>query len=206
MSWIRRNISGIVLNGGQSRRMGRDKAALRLGGRSLIERTLDILATLFDEILVIGRPLPVSVSSPGTRHAARGTRIVPDAIPCAGPLGGIYTGLLAMSKPWGFFVACDMPCLDADVIRRQLGMLAVTDADAVVPAWDGYWEPLHAAYSQDCLPAARRQIEKGDLRIRGFYDEVNVLFWDIRAEGLSPRAFTNVNTKSDLAALLGESP
>jgi len=67
-------------------------------------------------------------------------------------------------------------------------------------------EPLHAAYSQDCLPAARRQIEKGDLRIRGFYDEVNVLFWDILAEGLSPRAFTNVNTKSDLAALLGESP
>ena len=188
--------------------MGSDKAMLRVGGQTLIERTLDILAALFDEILVVGRPLPPSLL---TRHAARGTHQIPDAIPCAGPLGGIYTGLLTMAKPWGFFVACDMPCLDADVIRRQLDVVQGTDADAVVPCWtcpersrrDGYWEPLHAAYSQDCLPAARRQIEKGDLRIRGFYNEVNVLFWDILAAGLSPRAFTNVNTKSDLAALLG---
>jgi len=111
-----------------------------------------------------------------------------------------------MTRPFGFFVACDMPWLDPQVIRRQLDVLRETQADAVVPAWDGYWEPLHAVYSQECLPAARRQIESGDFRIRGFFATVNTLFWDVLAEGISTRPFTNVNTKSDLAALLRQSP
>jgi len=203
--WIRRNVSGIVLNGGQSRRMGRDKATLRIAGRTLLERTLDVLAALFDELLVVGRPVPETVSSsPVTRHASRVTHHVPDAIPGAGPLGGIYSGLLAMSRPFGFFVACDMPCLDATVIRRQLELLREGGADAVVPSWDGYWEPLHAAYSQECLPAARQQLEERDFRIRSFFPRVNVVLWNIRAEGLTPRPFTNVNTKGDLAALFGQ--
>jgi len=201
MSWIRHNVSGIVLNGGQSRRMGRDKSALLIAGRPLIARVLDVLSELFDDILVVGRPLPPSLL---TRHAARGTRHVVDATPGAGPLGGIYTGLMAMTRPFAFLAACDMPCLDPAVIRRQLDLLLDGEADAVVPSWDGLWEPLHAVYSQDCLPAARRQLESGDLRIRGFFDHVNVRFWDVRAEGISPRSFTNVNTKSDLAALLGD--
>ena len=198
--WARDNVSGIILNGGASRRFGSDKAALVVDGRSLLERTIGELATLFGEILVVGRPISASLV---TRHALRVTRHVPDSIPGAGPLGGIYTGLLAMTRPFGFFVACDMPCLDAAVIRRQLEVLRESGADAVVPSWDGYWEPLHAAYSQDCLPAARRQIEEGDFRIRSFFPRVNVVLWDIRAEGLSPRPFTNLNTRDDLVALFG---
>ena len=214
MTWIRRNVSGIVLNGGLSRRMGSDKCGLVVGGRSLIERTLDVLAKLFDEILVVGRPIPDAIAgSPVSRHASRVTRHVPDAIPGSGPLAGIYTGLLAMTRPLGFFVACDMPCLDPEVIRRQIDVARASDADVVVPCWEDrrvqvctpYVEPLHALYSQDCLPAARRQIESGDFRIRGFFRHVKVLFWDVRAEGISTKPFTNINTKSDLAALLGPS-
>jgi len=227
--WARDNVTGLILNGGASRRFGSDKAALRVAGRTLLERTLDLFATLFDEVLVVGRPVPSSllthhasritgnvprpasrVPAPppvaSSRHAARGTRQVPDVIPGAGPLGGIYTGLLAMSRPFGFFVACDMPLLDATVVRRQLEVLRESDADAVVPTWDGYLEPLHAAYSQDCLPAVRRQLESGDVRIRRFFDSVNVLYWDVAAEGISPRAFANVNTKSDLVALFRHDP
>jgi molybdopterin-guanine dinucleotide biosynthesis protein A len=111
-----------------------------------------------------------------------------------------------MTRPFGFVVACDMPLLDPAVIRRQLEVLRASQADAVVPVWDSYLEPLHAVYSQDCLPAVRRQIESGDLRIRRFFDSVNVLYWDVVAEGISPRAFANVNTKSELVALLGENP
>jgi len=199
--WIRRNVSGIVLNGGHSRRMGTDKASLRIAGRTLLDHTLDLLSGLFDETLVVGRPIP---SFP--THASRITRHVPDSIPGAGPLGGIYSGLLAMSHPFGFFVACDMPCLDPRVIRRQFDVLRETGADAVVPCWNGYWEPLHAAYSQDCLPAARQQLEEGDLRIRSFFPRITAHFWDIRAAGLSPRSFANVNTKADLIALFGQDP
>jgi molybdopterin-guanine dinucleotide biosynthesis protein A len=219
-------VSGIILNGGASRRFGSDKSALILDGRPLLQRTVDVLAGLFDEIPLVGRPAPPAPADPtdptdrlhSSAHAARGTRHVlsshasrithhvPDAIPGAGPLGGIYTGLLAMTRPFGFFVACDMPLLDPAVIRRQLEVLRGSEADAVVPTWDGYWEPLHAAYSQDCLPAVRRQTESGDLRIRRFFGSVNVLYWNVVAEGISPRAFANVNTKGDLVALLGGDP
>jgi molybdopterin-guanine dinucleotide biosynthesis protein A len=195
--WAHASVSGIILNGGASARFGCDKATFRIRGRTMLERALGRLAALFGEILVVGRP---EACSP---HPAL-TRAIPDAIDGAGPLGGIYTGLLAMSRPFGFFAACDMPCLDPRVIRRQLSLARTTQADAVVPAWDGYWEPLHAVYSQDCVPAARRQLESGDFRIRGFFEAVDVVFWDIRAEGIATRPFTNVNTKSDLAALLGD--
>ena len=194
-AWIRANVSGIVLNGGDSARLGRDKALVRIEGRSLVERTIDLLAGLFDEVLVVGRP-----------HACPPhpdlSRAVADAVAGVGPLGGIQTGLGAMSRPFGFFVACDMPWLDASVVRRQLDVARASGADAVVPSWDGYWEPLHAVYSRACLPAARRRIAEADYRIRSFFDGVSVLFWDVAAEGISTRPFTNVNTKSDLAALL----
>jgi molybdopterin-guanine dinucleotide biosynthesis protein A len=193
--WLRRNVSGIVLNGGASARLGVDKAAIRLHGRTLLERVLDELAELFDEVLLVGRP----EASP--EHPAV-TRALPDAVAGIGPLGGIATGLGEMSRPVGFCVACDMPWLDAQVIRRQLRVLRDTGAEAVVPRWDGYWEPLHAAYSRDCLPAAEARIAAGDYRIRSFFDQVDVHFWDVAAAGLSTRPFTNVNTKHDLAALL----
>jgi molybdopterin-guanine dinucleotide biosynthesis protein A len=191
----RRNATAILLNGGASTRLGRDKATLRVRGHTMLERAIDVLAAVVDEILVVGRP---EACPP---HPAV-TRAIADAVGRTGPLGGIYTGLMAMSRPYGFVVACDMPCLDAEVIRRQLAL--APRADAVVPTWDGYWEPLHAVYSQDCLPAARRQLESGDLRIRSFYGAVDVLFWDVVADGIGTRPFTNVNTKADLAALLRE--
>jgi len=193
--WIRANVSGIVLNGGESVRFGRDKTRERVGGRTLIERVLDTLGSLFGEVLVVGRP------ETAPAHPAV-TEALPDAVPGVGPLGGICTGLEAMSRPVGFFAACDMPWLDAGVIRRQLALFREGCADAVVPCWDGYWEPLHAAYAVACLPAAREQLARCDYRIRSFFDAVRVRFWDVRAEGLSTRPFTNVNTKSDLAALL----
>jgi len=194
--WNRLHVTGVVLNGGASSRLGRDKALLRLRGRTLLEQAIDQLAEHFGEILVIGRPHACPA------HPAV-TRALPDALAGAGPLGGIYTGLLEMTRPFGFFVACDMPWLDPTVIRRQLELLRATGADAVVPTWDGFREPLHAAYSQDCLPAARRQIASGDYRIRGFFGAVNTFFWDVVAAGIGTRPFTNINTRSDLAALVG---
>ncbi|MFW6161746.1 MAG: molybdenum cofactor guanylyltransferase, partial [Planctomycetota bacterium] len=138
--WIRASVTGLVLNGGASVRLGRDKATLPVEGRTLIERGLDHMALLFDEIVVVGRPEGLAP------HPAV-TQAVPDAVPGVGPLGGIATGLATMERRWGFFVACDMPRLDPEVMRRQLAVLRETRAEAVVPCWDGFWEPLHAAYA-----------------------------------------------------------
>jgi len=193
--WIRDNVSGIVLNGGASVRLGVDKASILLHGRTLLERVLDVLAVVFDDVLLVGRP-------EAARDHPAVSRALADAAAGIGPLGGIATGLGAMSRPVGFFVACDMPWLDAEVIRRQLRVLRQTNAEAVVPQWDGYWEPLHAAYSRACLLAAEARIAAGDHRIRSFFDHVDVHFWDVAAADIGTRAFTNVNTKHDLAALL----
>ena len=195
MDWIRANVCGVVLNGGASVRLGRDKALLRIEGRTLTERALDCLATLTDELLLVGRP------EAAPDHPAL-SRAVADAVTDAGPLAGICTALGEATRPHAFVVACDMPWLDAAVIRRQLAVLRETGADAVVPRWEGYWEPLHAVYSRACLDPARSQIAAGDYRIRSFFDAVGVHFWDIAAEGISTRPFTNINTKSDLAAVL----
>jgi molybdopterin-guanine dinucleotide biosynthesis protein A len=185
--------SAVVLAGGAGTRMGCDKASLVFRGktlRGLFDKMLVI------EILVVGRE-PNGFDSHGA------DAVLPDEAPGAGPLGGIATGLKRMRSERGFFVACDMPLLDARVVSAQLYEASVADADAVVPVHDGRHEPLHAVYSKACLPAAERLIASGDRRVRALFEEVRTHYWDVRAAGLEATSFANVNTREDLAALEG---
>ena len=188
-----RNVAGIVLAGGASNRMRRDKARLRLGGQSLIERTLGVLGALFDDMLV--------VADREERFAGIGNaRVVRDIVPGIGPLGGIYTGLTETDKDAGFVVACDMPLLDPGVMARQIDLWCAAAAEAVVPLLDGRPEPLHSIYAKRCLPAIRKQIDRGDYHVRALFSTVRVCFW--RPEPADARAFTNVNTPGQWARLL----
>ncbi len=197
--WIRNNVAAIVLNGGRSARFGSDKAAIPLGGgRTLLEAILDLLGGIFDQVLVVGRP---ETAPP---HPAL-WRAVADEVPGSGPLGGIHSGLKAMTKPLGFVVACDMPRLDPSVIRRQLAVARRSGADAVVPTWDGYLEPLHAVYSRRCLGAIERKLAEGERRIRSFFPLVDLFPWDVRAEGIAPEVFANINTRADYLAFIARS-
>jgi molybdopterin-guanine dinucleotide biosynthesis protein A len=136
--------TAIVLAGGDSRRMGHDKALLRLGGRSVLERTAQELATVADEVIIAARERPVQPL--GTVN----TRWVPDFPGVAGPLAGLAAGLAAASHPAAFLVACDMPFLNG----RLLSFLAESrgESDAVVPLCDGRPQPLHAVYHRRSLP------------------------------------------------------
>ncbi|MFW6108024.1 MAG: molybdenum cofactor guanylyltransferase [bacterium] len=186
-------IAGVVLAGGQSARMGRDKARLRLGERTLLERTTGLLCELFDEVLVV-------VDRADRLGDVRGARVVEDLVPRIGPLGGIYTALMETERPAVFVVACDMPRLDTRVISDQLGLWEPADTDAVVPVVEGRAEPLHAVYSRGCLPAIERRIEQGDYRVRAFFEAVRVRFWEpTRA---AAKSFANVNTPEEWAAIV----
>ena len=193
------NVSGIVLAGGRSRRLGRDKAVEPLGGEPLIRRVVDRLADVVDEIVVV-----VADVEQGERLPLPGSaRVVVDAYPDCGSLGGIFTGLSAASAGWGLVVACDMPFLDRRLLRRILDRRG--GHDAVVPVLDGRPEPTHAAYSKACLPPMERRLRARELKITGFFGEVRVRrVSEAEIDEIDPDhlSFLNVNTPDDLERAL----
>lgn len=188
-------VSAIVLAGGQSRRLGRDKAVEPFGGEPLISRVIRRLQSLTNETVVVvnsearGEELPLPDAA----------RIVVDIYPDSGSLGGIFSGLAAAVNDWGFVVACDMPFLNEELISRMLTLRQ--DCDAVVPVLDGYPEPTHSAYSKACLPHIERRLKANQLKIAGFFDDVRVrTVTDDEVDALDAErlSFFNVNTLEDL--------
>ena len=146
-------VSGIVLAGGRSRRLGRDKAVEPFDGQPLIRRVTGQLAAVTDEIVVVvanperGKELPLD----------GGHRLAVDVFPDKGSLGGIFSGLAAARNPWGLVVACDMPFLNRRLLAAMLSLRP--GFDAVVPRPGAYPEPTHALYAKSCLPHIEGQAD-----------------------------------------------
>ena len=133
--------SAIVLNGGESSRISvQNKGLLKLGGITILERIVNVLAPLFREVLVISNN-PRQLGFLKDRCL-----IFQDEIRGFGPLGGIYTGLKKMQSEVGFFVACDMPFLNPELINFLLENSP--GFDAVCPRCGEFIEPLHAVYTK----------------------------------------------------------
>ena len=189
------DVSGIVLSGGVSRRLGRDKALELVEGEPLIERVISRLFQVTGQTVVV-------VSD--ARQAAE--LHLPDTVTCvadtylgAGPLGGIFTGLSACDGDWGMVVACDMPFLNVELLRQMLSLRE--GYDAVVPVLEGRPEPVHAAYSKACLPYIERRLQANDFKSSGFLYEVRTNYLTQRQlEEKDPEhlSFFNVNTQNDL--------
>jgi molybdopterin-guanine dinucleotide biosynthesis protein A len=188
------SVSAAVMAGGRSRRMGRDKAWIDLDGKPLIQRVIDVLGEVADEVFLVAND---------PRFATLGLRVVPDRFPDGGALGGIATGVGAATHEAVLVAACDMPFLRAEVFRLLIERRG--EADAVVPRVGGELETLHALYTKSCLPAMERALAAGKLRVVSFFDEVRVLTVDeteLRSVDPRLRSFTNVNTPDELAALV----
>ncbi|MDR2690266.1 MAG: molybdenum cofactor guanylyltransferase [Azoarcus sp.] len=132
--------TALILAGGASRRMGSDKAALRIGGQSLLQRMIDLTQALFPTVLL-------SVRQPREVQIAQ----VCDAQPGLGPLGGVCAGLRRAGTSWVFVVAVDMPYLKPETITRLAAMRG--EHQAVIPVVDGHPQPLAAFYAVTVLPA-----------------------------------------------------
>jgi molybdopterin-guanine dinucleotide biosynthesis protein A len=197
---------GVVLAGGASRRMGRDKALLRIGnGPTLLERTVATVhaAGLREVVLSVssverGRTLRDAVP------AVAGLRLVVDAGPGRGPLGALHAALSAFPHHPVLLMACDMPRLPVAALRALLE--EPRDADAMVPRVAGRDQPLAALYGPACLPLTARLLEQGRLAMRDLLAapglRVRVLDETCLARaGVSAAAFDNVNTPADLEAL-----
>ena len=190
-------VTGIVLAGGASRRMGRDKAFLTLGGRSLIQIVIDHLAKVCAEVLV--------VASDMRPYAGIGTRLVTDRYRQVGVLGGLHAGLSAARGELALVVGCDMPFLDPALLRAFIGW--AHGFDAVVLKRGEYVEPLHASYRRTCLPAITAAIRDNNRRVVSFFPHVRTRF--VTAEQIAAidpafRSFRNINTPADWEAVQRE--
>ncbi|GAI12566.1 unnamed protein product [marine sediment metagenome] len=189
----------IILSGGNNRRMLHNKAFLQMGQKSIIEREIEVLSTFFSRIIV--------VTNTPENHEHLRVSLVSDVVPGKGPLGGIYSGLMAPKDKYNFVVSCDLPFLNAGLISY---MIELTEGhDIVVPRLNGLVEPLHAIYSKHCLIPIKRQLDRNELKIQSFFGEVKVRYIresEIKKYDPKGIAFFNVNTEEDLgkARLIAE--
>ena len=187
--------SGVVLAGGLSRRLGRDKAVEPIGGEPLIQRVASRLSQVSSQTVVV-------VNEPGRAKALPipdSATVAVDIYPNKGSLGGIFTGLSATVTDWAFVVSCDMPFLNTALLSY---MSSLRDGfDVVAPLIGGRPEPTHALYHKVCLPHIRRRLDAGELKISGFFDEVRVRYVsESELDRIDPErlSFFNVNTQEDL--------
>ena len=186
-------VTGVLLAGGKSRRMGEDKRYLVVGEQTLLERGLVVLRSIFQEVLVV-----IAQDSPPLDVAAR---VVRDLVPDCGSLGGLYTGLTQATAHCIFVVACDMPFLDQAVIAQFTSRRAT--ADIVMAKLAARLHPMHALYGKRCLPALEQMIRARQLKIQEMVSHASlrvryVTEADLLTLDPSGRSFQNVNTPADL--------
>ncbi len=183
-------MTGVILAGGENRRMGREKAFLEIAGKPLIEHILRVFLALFEQTIIVTRD--------PARYQGLYAAVVSDALEISGPLTGIYTGLLHARTERIFVAACDMPYLN-----RQLMEYMIQEAgefDAVVPRTGGLPEPLHAIYHRRILPLVGENLQRGERRIAQVLDRIRVRYLsDAEIEHHDPRkrSFRNLNTPEE---------
>ncbi len=184
--------TGLVLAGGESRRMGVDKPGLEFGGTTLLGRAVGRLQTLFPRVVVTVR-VPRA-------HVA--VLQVCDEHPAGGPLAGLCAGLAAVDTPWVFAVASDMPFLRPEVIR--LLAMRREGVQAVVPVIRGFPQPLAAYYATSALPVIRALLDApGRHSLRAALERLDVSLVDedaLLAVDPGLRSFFDLDTPADLAA------
>ncbi|MFB0536626.1 MAG: molybdenum cofactor guanylyltransferase [Anaerolineae bacterium] len=184
-------VSGIVLAGGQSSRLGMDKSFVNVNGQSLIKQIVAKLARLSDDVIIVA-------NSPEKYHHLE-ARLVGDIYPGKGALGGIYSGLKSAANTHSLVVACDMPFLDLNLLRYMI--LLARGHDVVIPRVGGFPEPLHAIYSKSCLEPIDRLLARGGLKIIDFFPEVRVRYVEEgEVDIFDPQhlSFFNVNVPGDV--------
>jgi len=188
-------VSGFVLAGGASRRMGVDKATLVLGHETLIGRELRLLRSICRFVAVIG---PVS------KFSGLDVPVFADEVPGRGPLGGIYTGLRRTRTEFNLFMSCDLPFMESRLLGFLCDRALETEADVTLAqSSDKRLQPLCAVYRRRALTAVRTTLDSGDGKVSRFFSRVHcdVVPWkELNRAGFLPRTFGNMNTREEYEA------
>ena len=190
-----KGVTALVLVGGGSTRLGRNKALEAVGGRTLLQRVLDAVQPLADEILIVaaqGQDTSWLPSGGSVRH-------IVDAFPSGGPLVGVCSGLLAARSPYCIALACDMPFLSAGLLAHMAEV--APGYDAVVPRPGGRVQALHAVYARTCAGLMRSALAQGRRALYEVIGDLKVRWLEAsEMERHDPAMLScfSVNTQADL--------
>ncbi len=181
-------ITGIILSGGQSTRMGTDKALIQINGKTLLENVIHICQPLCTQILI---------SSNNIAHEKFGYKTIPDEIKNCGPLGGIYSCLKQSENEWNFVVSVDAAYVEPEFVSFLISEIG--NYDAIAPIHDFGKEPLIAMYQKKGLPEMKKMLDSNNYKMNNLLNSINTKFvesqkWVERF----PRIFRNLNQPDDI--------
>jgi molybdopterin-guanine dinucleotide biosynthesis protein A len=185
-------VSGFVLAGGASRRMGFDKAELPFGSERMVDRQIRLLRALCRSVSIIGPP---------ARFADTGIQVYEDEIPGKGPLGGIHTGLRRARTEFSLFLSCDMPLMEERFLRYLCERALASRASVTVPPpWAQGRYPLCAVLRRRVLSTVRSCLASGQNQVGRFFSSSQrrtISKAEFARAGFSPRIFCNLNTPEE---------
>lgn len=184
----RSELTGILLAGGRSRRMGREKGLVEFHGKPLIQYGIDLLSQFTDRILI---------SSDNSDYLEFGCELVPDEIIGQGPAAGLAASLKCSTTLWSLVIACDLPFLEPELI---LNLFTDTENSlAVIPVHDGEVEPLVALYHKDLSPVFEASLYSGNLSLHKILANCKVQYFDATLlMEKYPHLFTNFNSLKEI--------
>jgi len=190
MNSMQKNYSAVILAGGESRRMGFNKAFLKINNKYLINSIIKKLNPLFKEIIVINgdEKLKKIIEN-------KNIIIKDDIIKNKGPLGGIYTALKTSNYKNSFVFACDMPAINTKIIKLMIDKFEKRKIDSLMPDF----HPLHAIYSNSLAKNLITYLQQNkNLKIKGFLDTINYEYFKLPEELKTNKSFYNINSEEDL--------
>ena len=188
-------VTGLILSGGKSKRMGRPKAFLPYEGSTVIGHIVHEIKDLFNEVFIVANEVE--------SFEDLGVDVVKDILPHRGPLGGILSGLMASSNHYAFVMACDMPLIDKRLVRELVSRRQ--DNDVVVLSHPQGIEPLFGVYSKNCIKPLEESLFAGNLSVQDFLSGLKAGIYEWMperqdAEALPP--FFNINTPQDYSRVI----
>ena len=185
-------ITAIILAGGQSRRMGRDKGLVLLNGKPMVQHVLDKAKSITKQVMII-------TNQPGYEHF--GVPTYSDLIEDKGPLGGIYTGLHYTRTEYNLVLSCDIPLVSVSFLNRLASYRG--ENQAWVPVHENQPQPLCAIYKKEIRPQIKLSIEAGQLSMHKFLETINTSFIDMSdVEAEHKNGFANLNSPEDVEKYL----
>jgi molybdopterin-guanine dinucleotide biosynthesis protein A len=193
---MNRDISGVILAGGENKRFGgKSKMDIVIGGKTIFSRMTETMKDIFDEIIIVTNIPEKFIDS--DRY-----KIISDIFIKRGPAGGLHAAMKASSKKAVFVFAGDMPFLEKQLIKRQIRLFSGDKYSALVPMAEDHIEPLHSIYLTSLIDKLAKYLSETDnLSLHGFISQIDVGYMNIGTSGKAVRSFININSPSELAEI-----
>jgi len=188
-----RGVSCYITAGGKASRMsGAIKAFIEIDGQRIIDKNLKVINSIFSEVGII-----TNNKEKFAAYAKSGLRLVSDEYKDIGPLAGIHAAMASSNSYFVFILASDMPNISKSLMLKLISIANKTNADAVIPTYDGKIEPLFAVFKKSTINTLQGFIESGEsYAVRGFLKIINVEFYDVSKN--DERFFRNINYQKDI--------